>query len=198
MEEPYVVNGDTFQYVYEDNNVIDGLEYTYSIVAYDMGVEPPYKTVYEPLGNGQFAAVIDTNFSNPDQWASPEGYAYLENSKGTTVLDRNFVQVYPGVQPQVDIEEGGVVPNPFFVRSGYMESEYLRQIRFTNLPAQCTVSIYTVTGEFVHKFDHESASSGNAWWDMRTVNNQEVAPGLYVFHVSGAGQEKIGKFAVIR
>ena len=91
-----------------------------------------------------------------------------------------------------------MVPNPYIVRSGYRESEYLRQIRFTNLPAQCTVSIYTVTGEFVHKFDHESVSSGNAWWDMRTVNNQEVAPGLYVFHVSGAGQEKIGKFAVIR
>ena len=42
------------------------------------------------------------------------------------------------------------------------------------------------------------ATSGNAWWDMRTVNNQEVAPGLYVFHVKGAGEEKIGKFAVIR
>jgi len=33
---------------------------------------------------------------------------------------------------------------------------------------------------------------------MRTANNQEVAPGLYVFHVKGAGEEKIGKFAVIR
>ena len=60
-----------------------------------MGVEPPYKTVYEPIGNGQFNAVVDTNYSNPDQWANPEGYTYIENSKGTTILDRNFVQVYP-------------------------------------------------------------------------------------------------------
>ena len=96
------------------------------------------------------------------------------------------------------LDNVGVVPNPYIVRSGYKESEYLRQIRFTNLPSQCTISIYTVTGEFVFEFQHVSSTSGNAWWDMRTVNNQEVSPGLYVFHVKGAGEEKIGKFAVIR
>jgi hypothetical protein len=198
LSEPYVADGDTFQYVFEDTEVIDGLEYTYAIVAYDMGVEPPYRTVYEPLGNGKFNAVVDTNYSNPDQWASPEGYANIENSKGTTVLDRNFVQLYPGVQPQANLDNVGVVPNPYIVRSGYKESEYLRQIRFTNLPGQCTISIFTVTGEFVHEFEHQSLTSGNAWWDMRTVNNQEVAPGLYIYHVKSSNDEKIGKFAVIR
>ena len=37
---------------------------------------------------------------------------------------------------------------------------------------------------------------------MRTVNNQEVAPGLYIYHVvakDDLGQDSfIGKFAVIR
>jgi len=198
LDEPYIVAGDTFHYVFEDTDVIDGLEYTYSIVAYDMGVEPPYRTIYEPVGNGQFNAVVDTNYSNPDQWASPDGYAYIENSKGTTVLDRNYVQVYPGIQPQANLNNIGVVPNPYIVRSGYKESEYMRQIRFTNLPGQCTISIYTVTGEFVNKLEHQSLTSGNAWWDMRTVNNQEVAPGLYIYHVKSYNDEKVGKFAVIR
>ena len=94
--------------------------------------------------------------------------------------------------------EVGVVPNPYISRSGYKENEFIRQIRFTNLPGQCTISIFTVTGEFVHEFDHESSTSGNAWWDMRTVNNQEVAPGLYIYHVKSSNDEKIGKFAVIR
>ena len=89
------------------------------------------------------------------------------------------------------------------IKPGYRlqtkENEFIIQIRFTNLPGQCTISIFTVTGEFVHEFDHESSTSGNAWWDMRTVNNQEVAPGLYIYHVeSNNGKEKIGKFAVIR
>jgi hypothetical protein len=198
LDEPYVVDGDSFQYVFEDADVVDGLEYTYSIVAYDMGVEPPYKTVYEPIGDGQFNAVVDTNYSNPDQWANPEGYTYIENSKGTTILDRNFVQVYPGVQPQTSLKNVGVVPNPYIVRSGHNETTFNRKIKFNNLPSQCMISIYTVTGELVSEFEHQSITNGYAWWDMRTVNNQEVAPGLYVFHIKGAGEEKVGKFAVIR
>mgnify|MGYP003328300357 CR=1 FL=1 len=46
--------------------------------------------------------------------------------------------------------------------------------------------------------DFMRAVERNEWWDLRSANNQEVAPGLYVFHVKGAGKEKIGKFAVIR
>ena len=49
---------------------------------------------------------------------------------------------------------------------------------------------------------HDDPASGNAWWDMRTLNNQEVSPGLYIFHVeepnSSGGDPYIGKFAVIR
>ncbi|SVC76952.1 uncharacterized protein METZ01_LOCUS329806 [marine metagenome] len=39
---------------------------------------------------------------------------------------------------------------------------------------------------------------GNEWWDLRTVNNQEVAPGLYIYVVEASGSQHIGKFAVIR
>ena len=105
-----VVDGVTYKYMFIDNNVIDGIEYTYSIVAYDMGVEPTYVTRYIPLGDGQFETVIDTNFSNPNEWANPEGYASIENSKGTTILDRNFSQVYPGIQPQENLSSVKVVP----------------------------------------------------------------------------------------
>ena len=36
-------------------------------------------------------------------------------------------------------------------------------------------------------------------WDLRTINNQEVAPGLYLFTVESEGvKDFIGKFAVIR
>ena len=199
-----IINGDTLQYVYVDRDVTDGIEYTYSVVAYDMGVEPPFVTRYIDAGNGQFEAIIDTNYSNPDQWANPEGYAAIENSKGTTILDRNFVQVYPGVVPRDDLESVGVVPNPYIVRSGFKESEYLRRIRFTNLPERCDIEIYTVSGEYVSTVEHDNPESGNEWWDMRTINNQEVAPGLYLFYVrqkdaSGKTSDtKVGKFAVIR
>ena len=103
LDEPFVVESDTFWYMYEDMDVTDGVQYTYSVVAYDMGVEPPLNKTYIALGNGQFETKIDTNFSNPDKWADPDGYASIENSKGTTILDRNFLQVYPGVGPVLDL-----------------------------------------------------------------------------------------------
>ena len=35
LSEPYVVAGNTFHYVFEDTDVIDGFEYTYALTAYD-------------------------------------------------------------------------------------------------------------------------------------------------------------------
>ena len=188
-----------------DEDVTDGIEYTYSVVAYDMGVEPTYVKSYKSIGNGQFETVIDTNFSNPNEWANPEGYASIENSKGTTILDRNFVQVYPGVKPQNNLDNVNVVPNPYKVRSKFLESEFERRVRFTNLPQKCKISIFSLSGELIFEINHNNQLSGNEWWDLRTINNQEIAPGLYLYHIQNidlysgnALDEAVGKFAVIR
>ena len=91
------MDGDSFYYVFEDTMVTDGFEYTYSVVAYDMGVEPPFETKYEPLGNGQFGAVVETNYSNPDQWASPMAMPILKIQKVRPFLTETlskYIQVF--------------------------------------------------------------------------------------------------------
>ena len=35
-------------------------------------------------------------------------------------------------------------------------------------------------------------------WNVRTINNQEITPGLYIFAVETPDDKHIGKFAVIR
>ena len=201
LSEPYTFDGNIFNYMFEDEHIVNGIEYTYAVVAYDMGVEPPYDITYIDIGNGQYETVIDTNYSNPNKWAEPDGYASLENSKGTTILDKNFVQVYPGVAPQTDLKNVKVVPNPYISNSRFNESEHLRRIRFTNLTDQCTIKVYTLSGELVTTIKHIDEFSGNAFWDMRTINNQEAGPGLYIYHIQTAGNNNdpfIGKFAVVR
>jgi len=202
LDEPKIINGDTLWYTYEDENVIDGMEYTYSVVAYDMGVEPPTVQKFIEKTDGMFEAVVDTNYSNPDNWADPDGYAHIENSKGTTVLDRNFVQIYPGGEPVGNLSAVMVVPNPYFGRSDFNETEHIRRIRFTNLTSECQIKIFTLNGEHVYTIDHQNATSGNAWWDLRTVNNQEASPGLYIFHIkdlsSTSSEPIVGKFAIVR
>ena len=106
----------------------------------------------------------------------------------------------PGYRPSDSVRDVKVVPNPYIVRSIFNENEYLRQLRFTNVPKSCQIKIYTVTGEFVQVIDHYDLVDGNAIWDLRTINNQEVAPGLYIFTlIDNDTEEKfVGKFAIIR
>jgi len=72
------------------------------------------------------------------------------------------------------------------------------------LPQTCTITIFTISGEKVRELKHNSATDGNLWWDLRSYNNQEVAPGLYIYIVKVDdtplyyGKNKIGKFAIVR
>ena len=77
-------------------------------------------------------------------------------------------------------------------------TKYKKRIRFTQLPEKCTITIYTVTGEKVREIKHDSISDGNEWWDLRSYNNQEVAPGLYIYVIEADNAKKIDKFAIIR
>ncbi len=98
-----------------------------------------------------------------------------------------------------------VVPNPY-VGSASFEAERFavsgrgeRRIEFRGLPEKCTIRIYTVRGELVQTLYHEGSTLGFVAWDLRTKDNLDIAPGLYIFHVdAGELGNKIGKFAVIK
>lgn len=112
-----------------------------------------------------------------------------------------------------------VVPNPY-VMTNVMETAVAnyqlsqrRQIMFTNLPAQCTIKIFTVSGVFVDEldvynsidsrqteWDLNSAANGTAKWDLKTRTGLDVAPGYYIYHVksTATGKEKVGKFAILK
>jgi len=190
----------TYHYALVDSNVHDGMEYTYSVTAYDMGLERDYTVVWSDSLDGFQPDTIDS-YSNPDDWASPDGYQHIECSRGTTIHDPNFVTVYPGAPPKLNLSEVKVVPNPYFARSRYPEDEYLRDLHFINLTSSCKISIFTVTGEKITEFEHVTSAdnpTGTAKWDLRTVNNQEIAPGLYIYAVEAGSEKHIGKFVVVR
>ena len=92
-----------------------------------------------------------------------------------------------------------VVPNPYIVHSEYAETEWVRKIRFTHVPPGATITIFTISGEKVVALTaDESSADGSLFWNLRSVNNQEVAPGLYLFAAEYEGKKHLGKFAVVR
>ena len=202
LSQPKVIDNIEYTYQFIDENIIDGFEYTYSVVAYDMGVEPPFKTKYIDIHDGNHIVQIDTNYSNPSKWADPDGYASIENSKGTTILDKNFVKIYSGVKPSNNFKNVKVVPNPYLARSRFNESEHLRRIRFINISEKCNIKIFTINGELVASINHNDSNSGSTFWDLRTINNQEASPGLYIFQIIDEihinHEPYIGKFAIVR
>ena len=190
--------------------VLNGVEYTYSITAYDMGIPADYSLNWEFVDSiytdttayALFEADTLFNESNPDHWSSPYGYQSIESPKGTTVKDKNFIILKAGHRTDDNyIVNPTVVPNPYFVHSNFNENEWVRQIHFTQLPDKKTeIKIYTISGEWVNTLSSEDmvGYQGTIEWNIRSINNQEVAPGLYIYVVESSGYDHIGKFAVVR
>lgn len=98
-----------------------------------------------------------------------------------------------------------VVPNPYVAYASFEPERFAvsgrgeRRIEFRNLPQSCTIRIYTVRGELVQSLDHDGSNAGMIAWNLRSKDNLDVAPGLYIFHVdAGTLGSKIGKFAIIK
>ena len=99
-----------------------------------------------------------------------------------------------------------VVPNPYIVAADWETGSTVfsgtrgeKIIKFTHLPAVCTIRIYTVNGELVQTIDHSSISDGSENWNLISKDGIEVAYGIYIYQIDAPGiGTKIGKFAIIK
>ncbi|GAB1441962.1 hypothetical protein MASR2M39_07970 [Ignavibacteriales bacterium] len=99
-----------------------------------------------------------------------------------------------------------VVPNPYVGAASFEPQRFgvqgrgERRLEFRNLPPNCSIRIYTITGELVQTLQHDgNILEGFVPWDLRTKDNLEAAPGLYIFHVdAGEAGVHIGKFAIVK
>ena len=100
-----------------------------------------------------------------------------------------------------------VVPNPYIATNAMetaVANKFLnqrRRIMFTHIPAECDIRIFTSSGILVDHIEVDNEpSAGVVHWDVLSREGLEVAAGMYVYHVKArsTGDEKIGKFAVIK
>ncbi|HEX9951813.1 MAG TPA: hypothetical protein VGB53_08600 [Rubricoccaceae bacterium] len=99
-----------------------------------------------------------------------------------------------------------VVPNPYVATSlfeaanPYLVGRGEREIVFMGLPPQCTIRIYTVTGDLVQTLTHDSTvDDGQEPWNLVSRDGMDVAYGVYLFHVDAPGVgTSVGRFALIK
>jgi hypothetical protein len=143
-----------------------------------------------PLGAGD---VYQVRLTKPFQAAD----VFVFTSHGEYV-DAAKAKADQGFEPYV-------VPNPYIGSASFEPERFAvsgrgeRRIEFRGLPKKCTIRVYTVRGDLVQTLYHDGSDDGFVAWDLRSKDNLDVAPGLYVFHVDGGALgSRIGKFAIIK
>ncbi len=155
-------------------------------------------------GSGEYeAGTYSYRFGFTGSYAAGTEFRLVTN-KPLTAADRyQFNTIGANVndaQAKSDLDKIRVVPNPFVVTSGFDTVRDRHEIHFTRLPLQCTIKIFTLTGELVRTLQHASAVTGESIerWDLKTEFGSEVAYGVYLYHVDSAAGKKMGKIAIMR
>jgi hypothetical protein len=93
-----------------------------------------------------------------------------------------------------------VVPNPYYAYSTYEPDKNINRVRFTNLPAEATVTIYTTNGMLVRRFKKSDAATTSIDWDLRNANRIPIATGVYIIHINcpGIGEKTLKWLGVMR
>jgi hypothetical protein len=106
-----------------------------------------------------------------------------------------------------------VVPNPYYSRSkDYQYPGEPDKIMFLNIPAQCTIRIFTERGDLIEEIVH-SDGSGDEAWNSISSSRQVVVSGIYLAHFEvtedysdpdtgeilySKGESAVRKFVVVR
>ena len=177
-----------------------------------------YKYEINNLQNGWQYLFILTAFDKGDEAIN---LASLESS-----FTENAFSVYTGSNAQDITEDSenrvGVYPNPYQTSAAWDgANSRSKKIYFTNLPAKCTISIYTSSGDLVANLRHDAStyqgediqwfqrygqtgkkvfSGGEHAWDILSNSKGTLSTGVYLFTVKDekTGKLDIGKFAIIK
>jgi len=189
--ETYSINEDSWppeenddgKYEIIDEDIINGLVYYYSVQTQTEDVQYPI-----PFG------VIESNITD----------------------ELSFNVISPSnPEAEKNLDKVKVVPNPYIGSAKWNNSTpssntpWEHRIQFTNLPGDAEIKIFTLDGDYVAKVyanetviageDFDVSSSSVAEWDLMTRNNQEAAPGIYLFVVDSKSLgSTTGKFVIVR
>lgn len=144
------------------------------------------KWVYEDqtisLGAGYFYAVTSVDSAGKESWLTNRNETAITASR-TAAENALNVKVFP---------------NPFREVSGFPTAGTENYIQFSNLPAVCTIRIYTSSGELLRTLEHNNPASGEEVWDQLTDARQRTSPGIYFYTVESSVGNAKGTIIIIK
>ena len=148
-------------------------------------VSKPYAPGYASMDLDSLYAELDINNLNPKYSFVIDGLDPVWNDPDKTESDLDLINV---------------VPNPYYAFSAYESNALNNTVKITNLPNNCTVTIYNLSGTKIRQFkkDNELPSID---WDLTNFANTPVASGFYLIHVkdnTSGGERTIKFFGAMR
>jgi hypothetical protein len=129
-------------------------------------------------------------FNKQDQFELVTKAGFISNKDAKSSLDDIYVVPNPYVAYN-EIEPVNKLPG---------QSRGEKRIYFENLPSQCTIRIFTISGDPVKTLIHDSGmDNGREYWNLLNEDGFGVAYGVYIAHIDAPDVgEKILKFALIK
>lgn len=111
-----------------------------------------------------------------------------------------------------ELDQIGIVPNPYYGYSIYETSQFTNTVKITNLPPKCTVSIFSLDGRFIRSYNRneqpgQARGAGAATrqivpaleWDLKNKSGINISSGTYLVHVDAAEKgERVLKFFAVQ
>ncbi len=163
-------------HTFKDKNVLFGAQYYFYI---------------------QSKALISATDPNAD----PSTRGKMMYSSRLLYPDIDFVN--PPRPNQNDMSKIRIVPNPYNIKDPLLITYGFtnqRNITFYNLPAFCTIKIFTENGDLVQTIQHnDPQKTGSQSWDMLTSSQQVINSGVYIaVFQKPDGELSYQKFVVVR
>ncbi len=184
------------------------LPYEGELTPYMFLVFYPYDSVITVINTVE-TTIIDTSYENiidvekGDVFRISVNIPFSENDKYhfTTISSRINSDL-----AKLELEDIAVVPNPYVVAATWEPRHQLvsgrgpRKLDFINLPTECTIKIFTLSGYLVNTLKHSNSNEDGTYsWNMLSRDGLEISYGLYLYHVEAEGiGEFTGKFALIK
>ncbi len=157
-------------------------------------LEPEGKIILAQLDSSD-AGVVHLSVSSDTRLGSlgVPYYLTVKNLKdaGGFLLDNTRANRLAIILSTESLAEVLVYPNPYKGQAAHND------LMFANLPKGCEIFIFSASGQFLQRLEETSGSGGVAW-DLRTRVGDLVGSGVYIYVARFNGEEKKGKFMVIR
>ncbi|MDH4156409.1 MAG: hypothetical protein OEW00_03935 [candidate division Zixibacteria bacterium] len=169
----------------------------------------------------EYALVIEDLLPTVQYWVNVTAFDYGSPSSGLASLETSVTVGSVIAYPLSSVEEVQrnnlevfIYPNPYRLDAAYSQSGFeeapsntrsedrLRQVHFANLPATCTIRIFSLDGDLVRQIGHRvpvtDPTASHDTWDLITRNTQLAVSGIYYWTVEDEnGDVQIGKLVLI-